>query len=108
MGYTIILKKPRYQITLRRGTQGVGVPEGGNPGDVLTKNSATDFDTSWQPPGAAAVEAYLNALPEWNSDEEALKPVIDGGGGMSVGEWYRTGEFHLSAPPGIPKKIYPI
>jgi hypothetical protein len=30
------------------GSNGVGVPTGGTTGQVLTKNSATDYDTSWQ------------------------------------------------------------
>lgn len=99
----LVLTRPKYTLVLARGTQGVGVPAGGDPGDVLTKDSSTDFDTSWQPPGAAAVEAYLDALPEWDSDEDAINL-----GGLLVGDWYRTGEGHLSAPPGLPKKIYPI
>ena len=27
------------------------LPDGGNAGDVLTKNSNLDLDVSWQPPG---------------------------------------------------------
>lgn len=103
MPYDIVLTRPQYNITLNRGTQGPGVPAGGNTGDVLTKDSGTDFDTSWHPPGAAAVEAYLNALPEYDSDEDAINV-----GGLLVGDWYRTGEGHLSAPAGLAKKIYPI
>ena len=30
------------------GSNGIGVPTGGTTGQVLTKNSATDYDTSWQ------------------------------------------------------------
>src|SRR5690349_17816448 len=30
------------------GADGVGVPTGGTAGQVLTKDSGTDFDTSWQ------------------------------------------------------------
>lgn len=34
------------------GTNGLGVPAGGAAGQVLTKNTATDNDTSWQTPAA--------------------------------------------------------
>lgn len=32
------------------GTNGQGVPTGGSAGQVLTKNSATNYDDSWQTP----------------------------------------------------------
>lgn len=35
------------------GAPGVGVPTGGTAGQVLTKDSPTDFDTSWQDPSGA-------------------------------------------------------
>ena len=31
-----------------QGAAGVGVPSGGTSGQVLTKNSSTPYDTSWQ------------------------------------------------------------
>ena len=31
------------------GLAGQGVPTGGNTGDILVKNSATNYDASWQP-----------------------------------------------------------
>ena len=36
-----------------KGDPGEGVPTGGTAGQVLTKDSSTDFDTSWQDPSAA-------------------------------------------------------
>jgi len=41
-----------------QGTAGVGVPSGGTAGQVLTKNSATNFDTIWSTPAAAAITNY--------------------------------------------------
>ncbi len=32
------------------GTNGQGVPTGGTAGQILTKDSGTDYDTSWQDP----------------------------------------------------------
>lgn len=40
------------------GSDGVGVPVGGTTGQVLTKNSATDFDTSWATGGGGAGIAW--------------------------------------------------
>jgi hypothetical protein len=37
------------------GDPGQGVPVGGTTGQVLTKNSATDYDTSWQAAGGGGV-----------------------------------------------------
>jgi hypothetical protein len=37
------------------GDPGQGVPVGGTTGQVLTKNSATNYDTSWQPAGGGGV-----------------------------------------------------
>jgi hypothetical protein len=36
-----------YQVTLSA-LDGQGVPTGGNTGDILVKNSATNYDASWQ------------------------------------------------------------
>src|SRR5271165_831585 len=40
------------------GQPGLGVPTGGNQGDILTKDSVTDFDTSWHSP-QEAVGAWI-------------------------------------------------
>jgi hypothetical protein len=36
-----------------QGPAGQGVPTGGTTGQVLAKNTGTDYDTAWQTPGAA-------------------------------------------------------
>ena len=38
------------------GAAGPGVAAGGTAGQVLTKDSGTDYDTSWQAPGSASLE----------------------------------------------------
>jgi len=40
----------------KRGLQGEGVPTGGTSGQVLTKDSSSDFDTSWQDAGAGDMQ----------------------------------------------------
>jgi hypothetical protein len=39
------------------GTDGVGVPAGGSTGQVLTKATATNYDTTWATPAASVIEA---------------------------------------------------
>lgn len=55
--HNITLRQVRSNISLRhtgiKGDPGEGVPTGGTAGQVLTKDSSTDFDTSWQDPSAA-------------------------------------------------------
>lgn len=42
--------KVNGKIVAGRGKPGVGVPAGGAQGQVLTKRSATDYDTYWATP----------------------------------------------------------
>ncbi len=37
---------------------GPGIPAGGAAGEVLTKDSGTDYDVSWQPGGGGGVTRY--------------------------------------------------
>lgn len=99
MPYTITIKKPRYIINIRRGTQGIGLPAGGAAGEVATKASAADFDVVWLPPGAASVKAYLDGLPEYNTNEDAIT------GGLVPGDYYFAGAGHLSASAGTLLKV---
>ena len=47
----------------QNGQDGVGVPTGGTKGQVLIKNSGTDYDTKWQIPGVTGVVyAYVSAF----------------------------------------------
>lgn len=40
----------------------IGLPTGGTTGQVLTKNSATDYDVSWSPVSGGGSEEYKTAL----------------------------------------------
>jgi hypothetical protein len=46
-----LIQIPEQQVTIvseaAQGPAGVGVPAGGAPGDVLSKNTATNFDAAW-------------------------------------------------------------
>lgn len=46
-----------------KGDPGVGVPTGGTTGQVLTKNSNTDYDDSWQTPAASGVTSVTGVPP---------------------------------------------
>lgn len=41
------------------GTDGVGVPVGGTTGQVLTKASASDYDTTWTDQTGAGANSYF-------------------------------------------------
>jgi len=42
------------------GPAGPGVPVGGSTGQVLTKNTSTNYDTSWQTPAAGGGSGNLD------------------------------------------------
>lgn len=52
------------------GAAGVGVPTGGSSGQVLLKNSVTNYDASWTTPSASTV-----GLGNVNNTSDANKPV---------------------------------
>jgi hypothetical protein len=94
------------------GSAGPGVASGGAPGEVLTKNSGADYDSSWSapvrdlPPGGSVGMALTKATDndyetEWASwgdvFQEALinSPIYDDEaaaivGGLTTGRLYRT------------------
>lgn len=64
-----------------QGVPGVGVPSGGAAGDLLVKNSATDYDTAWTDSPTVDKLAFDVAAAEglttqgqmaWNADEETV------------------------------------
>lgn len=65
------------------GAAGQGVPVGGTTGQVLTKKSATDYDTDWETPaaggnhdtGAKPFRAHVSA-PAFNSANAAWKKIL--------------------------------
>jgi hypothetical protein len=55
------------------GADGVGVPAGGTTGQVLAKNSGSDYDTSWQtPPGGGAGGSWLPLTTTNSSGDDVL------------------------------------
>lgn len=60
------------------GADGQGVPTGGTAGQVLTKNSGTDFDTSWQTPSASG--AAGRPLMAYDPADAHWYVVVDGDG----------------------------
>jgi hypothetical protein len=57
----------------------VGIPRGGDPADVLTKQSADDFDVDWDPGGGgggapATAEYLVSALHVGLVNERLITP----------------------------------
>jgi len=50
-GYTVVVDETNNQVTVTspgpQGAVGPGVAAGGATGDLLVKNSSTDYDTAW-------------------------------------------------------------
>lgn len=46
----------------------------------------------------ASVRSWLNALPEYESDQ------IAGDNGIALGDWYMMAPNHLEGPGGVPRK----
>lgn len=61
------------------GNDGEGVPTGGTAGQVLTKQSGTDFDTDWEDPGAASTPALTDLTDvTGGAPQSGEAPVWDG------------------------------
>jgi hypothetical protein len=68
-----------------QGIQGVGVPAGGTTGQVLAKNSSTNYDTAWQ----TRIQTYIQSSAPvvslgdkylwWDTSEETLTLWIEDG-----------------------------
>ena len=50
------------------GAPGQGVPVGGAAGTILTKQSAADYDATWQPPAASGAAAFVSGGCVWTGD----------------------------------------
>ena len=73
---TFNLSQPTIEIEFPASLPGVGVPDGGDVGDVLTKTGAGDYVTEWQPPGASA---NLETYPAGENLSAGRVVIIDGG-----------------------------
>lgn len=72
------------------GPAGPGVPTGGTPGQVLAKNTATDFDTLWVPAGVATSRQILTTAP------------LTGGGNLTADRTLAISNFAGSSPGAVP------
>lgn len=69
------------------GPAGVGVPSGGNPGQILTKNTVADYDTSWQDPVDSAVTRDFDTVSVVQSESiDTSVNFIRTGGYSAVGD----------------------
>lgn len=68
------------------GSAGVGVPAGGTAGQILTKNTNTDYDTSWQDIGSTLPDGSVS-LPKLDT---SLRDRLSGSGVLDVRDVYRS------------------
>ena len=54
------------------GTIGGTLPQGGTQGQVLIKNSATDYDTTWGNVSVSDKATFLGSVEDYNSSNNAL------------------------------------
>ncbi len=59
-------------------TSGVGVPQGGNAGEVLTKASSTDYDAGWVTPYHVEVRTVSVTIPSNNRTTSVTATVPSG------------------------------
>jgi hypothetical protein len=85
-----------------QGDPGEGVAPGGTTGQVLTKVSATDYDTEWAdatgsslPPGGTTGQVLAKA-----SDADDDVAWVDQSGGTATDDWYG-----LDTPPETPNAL---
>jgi Collagen triple helix repeat (20 copies) len=64
-----------------QGNAGPGVPVGGTANQILKKNSATDYDTSWSTP-ASSGPARVTSLPASPTDGQEVYYVADATNGV--------------------------
>lgn len=73
---------PRTGLPGTPGTDGVGIPAGGSTGQVLSKASATDYDSEWTTPSGAGdvigpATNTADYLPQWNgANSKVLKDGV--------------------------------
>lgn len=72
----ISLQTPVIEIEFPVSLQGVGVPAGGDVGDVLTKTGSGDYVTGWEAPGAGA---NLEVYPAGENLSSGRVVIIDAG-----------------------------
>lgn len=71
-----VTKGSRTQLNFLR-DPAAGLPAGGATGQVLTKDSSTDYDTSWQTPSGGSSSAWTTYTPSWTGT--ITNPAIGNG-----------------------------
>ena len=94
---TIEIVHPEIVIEFPNSLPGVGVPAGGDVGDVLTKTGSGDYVTGWEAPGASA---NFEIYPAGENLSAERVVVIDNGQA-----WYfqNTDATHAGRAYGITK-----
>lgn len=99
---TLVTQDATTTLVLTGGTPGQGVPINGAAGDVLTKRSATSFDTEWRDPSVrdsftlntGAGVAVTTGQMAWNADEGTVDIGMNGSAApvLQVGQevYYRV------------------
>lgn len=69
------------------GVDGVGVPPGGTLGQVLTKSSENDYDTSWQDPaGGGGGSTQLTAIPATDKTASGITTQLTANEAQAFGD----------------------
>lgn len=72
----IVLEQRELRFSLPRSVPGVGIPTGGDVGDVLTKTGVGDYVTGWEAPGTSA---NLTTYPAGENLSAGKIVIIEGG-----------------------------
>lgn len=68
------------------GADGVGVPAGGTLGQVLTKSSEDDYDTSWQTPSGGGGSTELTAIPATDKTASGITTQLTANEAQAFGD----------------------
>lgn len=82
------------------GAAGPGVPVGGTSGQVLTKNSATNYDTTWKTPSTGG-SSGSGGFPAWRADRLYIKPTPNNFASMTIPNSITTYFFQGWIPNAI-------
>lgn len=94
---TVNLQQRDLTVNFPVSLPGVGVPTGGDVGDVLTKTGSGDYATGWEAPGAGA---NLEVYPAGENLSSGRVVIIDG-----LEAWYfqNTDATHAGRAYGVTK-----
>lgn len=82
---------------LTQGKEGVGVPSGGNDGDILTKDGSTNYETEWTSPNSIRDKNYTTSFTvsdeitvSHNLNKYPSVTIIDTAGDTVEGDVYHS------------------